>query len=95
MLDDLLKDPFIFLLFILFCIGVWFWIMWWLLSTAVKKGVSELTILMKKNLELKGMTKEEVEALLKVEQPKTEEVPWNEVNAVKKESKEADDGAKS
>jgi hypothetical protein len=94
MLDDLLKDPFTFLLFILFCIGVWFFIMWWLLSTAVKKGVSELTILMKKNLELKGMSKEEVEELLKVEQPKTEEVPWNEVNAVKKESKETDDDAK-
>jgi hypothetical protein len=68
----------------LFCVVIWFWILWWLVSLAVKKGVSDLTNLMKKNLELKGVTKEEVDKICGIESPK-EEIPWNEVNAVKKD----------
>jgi hypothetical protein len=55
-----------------------------LVSTAVKKGVSDMTNLMKKNLELKGVSKEEIDKIVGVEPPK-EEVPWNEINATKKD----------
>lgn len=48
---------------ILHCVAIWCSILWWLVSWAVNDGVSELTNLMKKNLELKGVTKEEIDKI--------------------------------
>ena len=47
-----------------------YYIIWLIIASAVKKGVSDLTNLMKKNLELKGVSKEEIEKLCQAEELK-------------------------
>ena len=44
-------------------IVVSYYILWLIISSAVKKGVRDLANLMKKNLELKGVASEEIEKL--------------------------------
>ena len=61
------NDFYSFTLYALICLAIWFWLMWWLISAAVKKGVSDLTNLMKKNLELKGVSKEEINEICGIE----------------------------
>ena len=74
-------DFYSFILYALICLAIWFWLMWWLISAAVKKGVSDLTNLMKKNLELKGVSKEEINEICGIDIVKEQ----HEVSNLKKD----------
>ena len=57
MMDYLLKDPVSLLLVAFALLFFWYWLHWWLVSTAVKKGVSDMTNLMKKCIDPLGIPK--------------------------------------
>ena len=60
--------------FILIGAVIWYLFHWWLVSTAVQKGVKDankgLVKLIRKNLELKGVSKEELDRISDDEAPK-------------------------
>lgn len=55
------------LLILFFSLIIWFWITWLIITSAVKSGIKSLTNLMKKDLELKGVSKEELNELCGIE----------------------------
>lgn len=59
-----------FLLILLVSLIIWFWITWLIITSAVKSGINNLTNLMRKDLELKGVSKEELDKLCDDEAPK-------------------------
>ena len=56
-----------FLLILLVSIIIWFWITWLIITSAVKSGIKNLTSLLRKDLELKGVSKEELNDLCEIE----------------------------
>jgi hypothetical protein len=56
-----------FLLILLVSLIIWFWITWLIITSAVKSGIKNLTSLLRKDLELKGVSKEELNDLCEIE----------------------------
>ena len=56
-----------FLLILLVSLIIWFWITWLIITSAVKSGIKNLTSLLRKDLELKGVSREELNDLCEVE----------------------------
>ncbi len=58
-----MKDTFVVALILLISLIIWFSITWLIITSAVKSGINNLTNLMRKDLELKGVSKEELDKL--------------------------------
>lgn len=71
MSDELLKEPFILFIIALSCVIFWYWLHWLLVSSAVKRGVKnankDIANLLKKSLELKGVSREEIDKICGVQ----------------------------